>query len=355
MLRSYKKTLTTFLAFCLTFSVIPMASAWAEEEITADTPMPDIVTLQEQADAAASVYDEATQRIVDLQEEIDALDERIREIQTELPQARETSSEAARQYYRMVSISNPFLEMILGATSLTDFFAKVEYSTRVNQSFLDDITSLSRLNTELEESRARLEASMAAIEEEQTRAEEAMIDAQNTRDVAEETALKIAELTAAATAAEAEAAAAQAHTPEAPVTPSTPGGSNSAGVPETPSDKQAFVNLWAPRIDAYLAGSPLAGYGYAFASAAYDYNVDPRWSPAIACLESSKGRYCFYPYNAWGWGAVTWPNWETAIYAHIHGLSVGYGYTISEAAAQRYCPPNWQYWYSFVSEQMALI
>ncbi|MCL2750903.1 MAG: hypothetical protein FWE96_07915, partial [Coriobacteriia bacterium] len=94
---------------------------------------------------------------------------------------------------------------------------------------------------------------------------------------------------------------------------------------------------------------------YAFANAAYDYNVDPRWSPAIACLESSKGRYCFLPHNAWGWGQISWPDWETAIFAHVRGLSIGYGYTISIAAAQKYCPPNWEHWYNVVSSEMARI
>ena len=126
-------------------------------------------------------------------------------------------------------------------------------------------------------------------------------------------------------------------------------------MPDAPFDKQEFVDVWTPRIDAYLAGSPMAGTGYYFANAAYDYNVDPRWSPAIACLESSKGRYCFLPYNAWGWGSSSWTDWESAIYTHVRGLSIGYGYTISEAAAKKYCPPNWEYWLSFISNEMTKI
>jgi peptidoglycan hydrolase CwlO-like protein len=393
-MRSLSKTLTHFfsralsaiLVICLVFttlSVLPVNTAFAEEdatsstsggtagasqntsdtpEVTADTPMPNIAELQKQVDEASAVYDEASQRILEIEKEIAFLDERIRDIQLEMPSARKVSNEAARAYYQMLSSSNPILELFLGATSLADFFAKFEYSTRVNQRYLDDIAGLSRLNTSLDEARAELATKKANIEDEEQRAEEALLNAQHARDVAEETALKIAEATAAATAAAAEAAAAAAHTPQAPiapnpmpdptppVTPTPPG-----ATPEAPSDKQAFVDLWAPRIDAYLAGSPLAGYGYAFANAAYDYNIDPRWSPAIACLESSKGRYCFLPYNAWGWGHVSWPDWETAIYAHIRGLSIGYGYTISEAYAKKYCPPNWEYWYSFVSNQMTLI
>lgn len=353
-MRLFFKTLSLALVLCLSFSMLPLNLAFAEdEEITADTPMPNIAALQEQVDAASASYDEANQRIVAIEQEIENTNARILEIQSEMPDARKTSDTAAREYYVMLSSSNTFLEILLGATSMEDFFAKVEYSLRINQSLLDDITKLSDLNAELEEARAALEANKAAIEEEQARAEEALVDAQNSRSEAEETARLIAEATAAATAEAAAAAEAEAHTPEEPVTPGP--GNVDPHLPDTPTDKQSFVDYWSPRIDSYLAGSPMAGYGYAFANAAYDYNVDPRYSPAIACLESSKGRYCFLPYNAWGWGSVTWEDWETAIYSHVRGLSRGYSYTVCEADAQKYCPPNWEYWFSFVSTQMEKI
>lgn len=127
------------------------------------------------------------------------------------------------------------------------------------------------------------------------------------------------------------------------------------GMQDWASDKVDFAMEWQPRIDAYLAGSPLSGYGIVFASAAYDCGVDPRWSPAISCIESGKGSVCFRSHNAWGWGGSGWSDWNTAIYAHVSGLASGYGCTISEAAAQKYCPPTWQSWYSGVSGEMAKI
>ena len=109
---------------------------------------------------------------------------------------------------------------------------------------------------------------------------------------------------------------------------------------------------WAGRIDAYLAGSPLAGQGATFASAAWDSGVDPRWSPAISCIESSKGEACFLPHNAWGWGSVSWDSWEEAIYDHVQGLARGYGYTVTREGAAKYCPPNADFWYSRCVEEM---
>lgn len=119
--------------------------------------------------------------------------------------------------------------------------------------------------------------------------------------------------------------------------------------------REAFIAEWTARIDAYLAGSPLEGYGSVFAEAAWDNGVDPRWSPAISNTESSKGAVCFKPYNAWGWGNTSWGDWDTAIRAHVAGLASAYGYGITEAAAQTYCPPTWQSWYSNTLNQMALI
>ena len=109
---------------------------------------------------------------------------------------------------------------------------------------------------------------------------------------------------------------------------------------------------WSGRIDAYLAGSPMAGHGKTFAEAAYDNGVDPRFSPAIANVESSKGLYCFKPHNAWGWGSSGWGDWDSAIRDHVAGLASGYGYTVSVSVAKKYCPPNWQFWYSAVLSNM---
>ena len=119
--------------------------------------------------------------------------------------------------------------------------------------------------------------------------------------------------------------------------------------------KSAFLSEWTQRIDAYLAGSNLAGYGATFAEAAWEYGVDPRWSPAISNTESSKGSVCFLPYNAWGWGSYSWSSWGDAIWAHVAGLAKGYGYGISYSAASTYCPPNTLNWYNNTVSEMAKI
>lgn len=119
--------------------------------------------------------------------------------------------------------------------------------------------------------------------------------------------------------------------------------------------KEAFVAEWTARIDAYLKGSNLAGYGAVFAETAWTNGVDPRWSPAISNTESTKGRSCFLPYNAWGWGSRAWSNWTTAIVEHVAGLADDYGYSLTETAALKYCPPTYMNWYKVTLAQMRLI
>ena len=114
----------------------------------------------------------------------------------------------------------------------------------------------------------------------------------------------------------------------------------------------AEIDEWAARIDAYLEGSPLAGHGATFAKAAALYGVDPRLSPAISCIESSKGSICFLPHNAWGWGSSSWSDWDSAIVSHVQGLASGYDGTLTLEGAMRYCPPSYQEWYSSVAAEM---
>ena len=119
--------------------------------------------------------------------------------------------------------------------------------------------------------------------------------------------------------------------------------------------REEFVVEWTSRINDYLSGSPLAGYGSVFAEAAWQYGVDPRWSPAIANTESTKGENCFAAHNAWGWTGGSWSNWAAAINSHVAGLSEVYGYTISRQNAQRYCPPNATNWYYDTLSEMQSI
>ena len=109
-------------------------------------------------------------------------------------------------------------------------------------------------------------------------------------------------------------------------------------------EKIDFVAKWGPRVDAYLSGRPLCGYGEYFAAAAYDYDVDPRIGAAISVIESGGGSICFLECNAWGWGSSSWSSWEEAIPGWTAAFHCGYGYDMDYADCRAYCPPNAGYY-----------
>lgn len=334
--------------------------------------------LQADIERTAAAYDEAAAHVAELEQQIADNEAKISQLETDLPQQQERGATAMRTLYRLQQDSPGIINLILNATSLNDFLTAFEYVTQMQERNLDAITQLKGMQDELASTRASLNEAKATADEEAQIAESALAAAQAAREEAQRKAQEeaAAQAAAAAAAAAQEAAAAQAAQEQAaasantsatdtaqPSTPETSQPSTSTEPVQTPTpdnadwstDKATFVAEWSGRIDAYLSGSPLGGYGSTFAEAAWDYGVDPRWSPAISNTESTKGRYCANLHNAWGWGNISWDSWEEAIRSHVRGLANGYGYTISVSAAQKYCPPNWEHWYNATLNQMNII
>ncbi len=111
----------------------------------------------------------------------------------------------------------------------------------------------------------------------------------------------------------------------------------------------------AQAIDVYLTEqeSPLVGYGRAFVSAGKTFGVDPFLVVAIAGKESSWGKHCFLPYNAWGWGEASFTDWENAIFNYTRLLGEEYiskGRVDVNVIAPIYCPPNHLSWANDVAK-----
>lgn len=331
---------------------------------------------QQEVERTAAAYDEAVAKVQELDALIAENEQRIEELEAELPEQQKRGADAMCALYKLQEQSFTLIDMILNAGDLTTFLNTMEYITQLHDRNTSELELLDSMQTELQENKESLETAKADADAAVDEASDALKEAQAAREEAQRKAQEKAEreaAEAAAALAAAEKAAQEAAEKEAAEreesqdagdgssSQGSSGGSGAAlGSPSADgadwsSDKQTFVSQWAGRIDAYLAGSPLAGQGATFAAAAWDYGVDPRWSPAISNTESSKGLHCFKPHNAWGWGSSSWGSWEEAINAHVRGLARGYGYTISVEAAKKYCPPNWEHWYSATSAQMNMI
>lgn len=302
--------------------------------------------LQKKIEQTAQEYNEALDALEELEQQIEENDIKISILEGELPIQEGKSNDAIKAMYMMQQDGHSLLDMVLSAESLDSFLTNIEYINRIQKSNFEEVSRLNELKEELEETKTTLDEQRIQAEEEAERAEEALEAAKKARAEAVERARRLAEEEAKArleAEAKAKAEAAEAEKEKA---------KTENGDIDWAADKQIFVAEWAPRIDAYLSGSPLAGQGKTFAVAAWNHGVDPRWSPAISCTESSKGRHCFRSHNAWGWGHEGWSSWEEAIDAHVAGLSRGYGYTISVKSAKKYCPPNWEHWYNSTLSEM---
>ena len=361
-------TKTSIVALALIAVAVLVALGWSlsATALATDETEAELTEAQQAIESSSQAYEEAVARGEELQAQIDESEQRIGELRDLIPAQQEKSNDALRELYKMERDSSGWIEMVLSSESFSDLLACFDYIGYIQNQHIDTLNTFIASKNELETTRETLTEARQEAQTEAERAQEALAEAQKARQEAQAKAEREAQAERAAAAQAVATAAGDAATTAAPSDSGsyetvTDGGTVETVTPPSSdnadwgSDKAGFVSSWGSRINNYLAGSPMAGYGEVFASAAWDYGVDPRWSPAIACIESGKGAACFRSHNAWGWGQTSWGSWEDAIYSHVAGLARGYGYTISEAAAKKYCPPNWSSWFNNVSSEMSRI
>lgn len=350
----------------------------------------DLAQLQKQADGmlekieqTTATYQAAVAEVQNLEELISQNEERSEELEAKLPEQRIRTAASIKSQYIIQQSSPGLLDLILSSDSFNDFITTLRYIDAIQTRNTLEIQALTNLESELRQTQAQLAVERDAAIQKQDEARTALDEARTARRELQERANAIAaaetaarnEAIAKARAAVESANAKVAQLPEVPASDSQkPEESAAPATFTTSSGNTAVVQVpeevsvsteplvsnttseetgdWASRINSYLEGSPLAGYGSTFAEAAAAYGVDPRLSPAIATVESGQGAICFKDHNAWGWGSSSWSDWESAIYDQVAGLASGYGGTLTLEGAERYCPPNYQEWYSSVASEM---
>lgn len=99
--------------------------------------------------------------------------------------------------------------------------------------------------------------------------------------------------------------------------------------------------------------SPLTAEAKTFVRIADEKGIDYRLLPAIACMESTCGKFLIPgTYNAWGWGiygnnVIGFSSWEEGIEKVGEGIAKNYaqkGLTTPEKMAPVYTPPNSTNW-----------
>ena len=274
----------------------------------------DIEELSAEAERTADAYDAAVAERDRIASEITGLEEQISIKEGELGDLQRKADASAVALYKMGQDRDVLIEMLLESDSLQKMIYAWDSYDEILNHYNENIQVNSDARRSLADDKLKLEADKAAADVAVEEAGAAMEAAREARQEAQEAAQ-------ARATSEADAAL--------------------AAEINWNMSKDEFVNHWGDRIDSYLSGSPLEGYGKNFAEAAYTYGVDPRWSPAISYIESGKAVACFLPHNAWGYLGHSWDSWEEAIDAHVKYLSSSlYGGYLSSSGAATYCPPG---------------
>lgn len=309
--------------------------------------------LESQVRASADAYNNAISRQEHLAGEIAELDQRIAELEASLPAQRERSDESLRALYKYNSDTSSVLMMMLDSTSITDMLAIIDSYKWIIEYNTSEVEAAAQMEKELKAARESLANDKASADQAASDALASLHEAQAAR---ERMAARAAEAQKADQDAVAAILSSASASDEEKRVASSAASSASVSNIGWSADKKQFVNQWAPRIDSYLSGSPMAGTGKYYAAAAWDSGVDPRWAPAISYVESGKGASCYRSHNAWGYGGYSFDSWQEGINRIVGALgSSMYGGYLTREAASTYCPTNADHWYNTCAEQMAQI
>ena len=179
------------------------ATAQTEAELTA---------LTQQVNSAATTYQQATDRVNELNEQISEMADEILDFeQNKLPEQQQKASDAAANLYKLHVASPNVMSMLLNSASPGDLITQGKYLTTIQDDNTAELERLNAMHEELESKMEKLSAAKDEAEQEQQKASDALTSAQSAQaqmaaraqseDAAEaEAARKAAEEAAATTA-----------------------------------------------------------------------------------------------------------------------------------------------------------
>ena len=310
--------------------------------VIADDEVPDSVAAEvgdytSKVEETGRAYDDAVAVREELEKRISELENEIAEKEKAMPALNEKAADSAVALYKERNGLPVMLSMLADSNGLADMLYRWDSCQRIISYHRNAVDELAKARDSLVKDKEQLDKERADANVAEENARATLEEAKEERQ-----------------AAVSEAMARQESEATRKVGSSTPG--ISAGEINWNVSKKEFIDTWAPRIDAYLAGSPMEGMGNAYATAAWAYGCDPRWAPAISTVESTTGRVCFREHNAWGYGSRDFASWEEGIDTVVKALASSlYGGSLTYEAASTYCPPNTAHWYNTCASEMAKI
>lgn len=172
----------------------------------------ELAALTQQVNSAATTYQQATDRVNELNEQISEMADEILDFeQNKLPEQQQKASDAAANLYKLQVASPNVMSMLLNSASLGDLITQGKYLTTIQDDNTAELECLNAMHEELESKMEELSSAKDEAEQEQQKASEALASAQSAQaqmaaraqseDAAEaEAARKAAEEAAATTA-----------------------------------------------------------------------------------------------------------------------------------------------------------
>ena len=172
----------------------------------------ELAALTQQVNSAATTYQQATDRVNELNEQISEMADEILDFeQNKLPEQQQKASDAAANLYKLHVASPNVMSMLLNSASLGDLITQGKYLTTIQDDNTAELERLNAMHKELEAKMEELSSAKDEAEQEQQKASEALASAQSAQaqmaaraqseDAAEaEAARKAAEEAAATTA-----------------------------------------------------------------------------------------------------------------------------------------------------------
>lgn len=172
----------------------------------------ELAALTQQVNSAATTYQQATDRVNELNEQISEMADEILDFeQNKLPEQQQKASDAAANLYKLHVASPNVMSMLLNSASLGDLITQGKYLTTIQDDNTAELEHLNAMHEELESKMEKLSAAKDEAEQEQQKASDALTSAQSAQaqmaaraqseDAAEaEAARKAAEEAAATTA-----------------------------------------------------------------------------------------------------------------------------------------------------------
>ena len=160
----------------------------------------ELAALTQQVNSAATTYQQATDRVNELNEQISDMAAEILDFeQNKLPEQQQKASDAAANLYKLHVASPNVMSMLLNSASLGDLITQGKYLTTIQDDNTAELERLNAMHEELESKMEKLSAAKDEAEQEQQKASDALTSAQSAQG-------KMAARAQSENAAEAEAA-----------------------------------------------------------------------------------------------------------------------------------------------------